>query len=263
VATIGTTETAAVDPASEIGSLCLDQRIWLHVDAAYGGAMGLLPKGRHLMTGIEQADSIVINAHKWLFVPLDMSLLYSRRLDVVRRVFALTPQYLSGDATAGTRDYMDFSLQLGRRFRALKAWMVWRSLGRDGLVARLREHVRLARRLASWIESDPVFELRAPIVMAVVCFAARCPGDGAAADALNEELVEAVNRSRRASVTHTRLRGRIAVRVAFGNILTTEHHLEIVWASIRAALESLRAASQSECTSPPGGDSGPLRSPAP
>jgi aromatic-L-amino-acid/L-tryptophan decarboxylase len=250
VATIGTTSSASVDPVRAIAELCHEHRAWLHVDAAYGGAMSVLPEGRWIMDGTELADSLVINPHKWLFVPLDFSALYTRHPDLLRSVFALTPEYLRGDAadsqqrpanpTAAANatdyaiDYMDYSLQLGRRFRALKAWLVLRAFGRRGIEARIREHYRLAALLASWIAADPSFCLMAPVTMAVVCFRFECDMlSSAACDARNEAIVEAVNASGDAYVTHTRLHGRVAIRIGIGNILTTERHIAHVWRCIQ------------------------------
>lgn len=234
VATVGTTSTTSVDPVEEIAAICRKHRIWLHVDAAYGAAMALLPEGRWAMAGTDVADSIVVNPHKWLFVPLDMSVLYTRRPEMLRAVFALTPEYLRGDASANAENYMDYGVQLGRRFRALKAWMVFRAFGEDGLRARIREHVRLARLLASWIDADPDFERVAPVTMAVVCFRMRRGSNDAALDALNERVVRKVNESGEAYLTHTRLRGRTAMRVAIGNVLTKEEHVAACWDLIRA-----------------------------
>ncbi len=241
VATVGTTSCASVDPVSTIAELCEDRGAWLHVDAAYGGAIGSLPEGRWAMDGIERADSLVINPHKWLFVPLDFSALYVRRPEILRSVFSLVPDYLRGDAgSAGSLNYMDFGIQLGRRFRALKAWMAFRAFGRAGIVARIREHCRLAQLLASWIGAESGFAMAAPVTMAVVCF--RCEPEGLAAretDTLNEEIVNTVNASGRAYLTHTRLGGRIAIRVGIGNILTTEEHVAGAWARVRTAASEL------------------------
>jgi aromatic-L-amino-acid/L-tryptophan decarboxylase len=239
VATVGTTSTTSVDPVEEIGALCLEKELWLHVDAAYGGAMALLPEGRHLMNGVEQADSIVVNPHKWLFVPLDFSALYVRRPELLRATFSLVPEYLRGDAEQSERNYMDYGIQLGRRFRALKAWMVISSLGRRGLSARIREHLRLARLFASWLDSDSQFEVLAPVIMAVVCFRVHLPVEEsktATAEELNyfnKRVVEAVNRTGEAYLTHTILSGHVAMRVAIGNVLTTERHLAHVYDLIR------------------------------
>jgi aromatic-L-amino-acid decarboxylase len=236
VATVGTTSTTSVDPVEEIAAICHKHGVWLHVDAAYGGAMALLPEGRWAMAGAGAADSIVVNPHKWLFVPLDFSALYTRRPEMLRAVFALTPEYLRGDASGSGENYMDYGIQLGRRFRALKAWMVFRTFGEEGLRARIREHVRLARLLASWIEDDADFELAAPVTMAVVCFRARAAGATARRrNAFNEAIVKAVNASGEAYLTHTELRGRTVIRVAFGNVLTTEAHVALCWTLIRGA----------------------------
>ena len=237
VATVGTTSSASVDPVRRIAEICEREALWLHVDAAYGGAMGVLPDSRELLDGVELADSVVINPHKWLFVPLDFSALYTRRPDVLRAVFALTPEYLRGDASgsgsAAALDYMDYGIQLGRRFRALKAWMVIRAFGRSGIESRIREHCRLAGVVVELLERTPGFEVVAPPSMSVVCF--RCTDradDPDASDALNASLVEAVNRSGEAYLTHTRLRGRVVMRVGLGNVLTTEQHLHILWARL-------------------------------
>ena len=237
VATVGTTSSASVDPVRRIAEICEREALWLHVDAAYGGAMGVLPDSRELLDGVELADSVVINPHKWLFVPLDFSALYTRRPDVLRAVFALTPEYLRGDASgsgsAAALDYMDYGIQLGRRFRALKAWMVIRAFGRSGIESRIREHCRLAGVVVQMLERTNGLELAAPPSMSVVCFRCTdCADDADASDALNTSIVEAVNRSGEAYLTHTRLRGRVVMRVGFGNVLTTEEHLRILWARL-------------------------------
>ena len=233
VATVGTTSTTSVDPVVEIAAVCRENGLWLHVDAAYGGAMALLPEGKWVMQGVELADSVVVNPHKWMFVPLDFSALFVRRPELLRAVFSLTPEYLRGDAAAGEIDYMDYSVQLGRRFRALKAWTTFRALGRDGLAARIKEHCRLAQTWARWVEADPRFVLAAPVPMAVVCFRFAPVGlADATSDRLNVQIVEALNASGEAYLTHTRVAGRIVMRVGIGNILTTERHLAHVWARL-------------------------------
>jgi aromatic-L-amino-acid/L-tryptophan decarboxylase len=245
IATSGTTSTASVDPAAAIAEVCRARGTWLHVDAAYGGALGLLAERRALLAGIELADSVAVNGHKWLFVPLDFGALYVRRPEAIREVFALVPEYLRGDArpaaASGPGDPMDYGFQLGRRFRALKAWMTFRAFGREGLAARVREHCRLAELLAGWVDAEPRFRLAAPVTMAVVCF--RFEPEGAsqeAADAENARIVEAVNASGRAYLTHTRLRGRTVMRVGIGNLRTTERHVRILWDAVRRAARSSR-----------------------
>jgi len=234
VATVGTTSTGSVDPVPEISDLCETLGVWLHVDAAYGGALGVLEEGRWAMAGTERADSIVVNPHKWMFVPLDFSALYTRHPEILRSVFSLVPEYLRGDASStGTVNYMDYGIQLGRRFRALKAWMVFRAFGRTGIVSRVREHCRLAQLFASWIDADESFVRAAPVKMGIVCF--RCQRDNVGAgedDALNEAIVAAVNAGGRTYLTHTVLNGRVVMRIGLGNILTTEGHLAQAWQAI-------------------------------
>jgi aromatic-L-amino-acid decarboxylase len=250
VATVGTTSSASVDPVPGIAALCKTHGVWLHVDAAYGGAMGIVPEGRWAMAGVDQADSVVVNPHKWLFVPLDFSVLYTRHPDLLRSVFSLVPEYLRGAAAPSEAiDYMDYGIQLGRRFRALKAWMVFRAMGREGIATRIREHCRLARLLADWVDADPSFTRQAPVPMAVVCFRYAPDGlDDEAVDRLNETIVARVNAAGDAYITHTRLAGRTAMRMGFGNVLTTERHLESAWARIReeARLVHIESVSDAE-----------------
>jgi aromatic-L-amino-acid decarboxylase len=236
IATVGTTSTASVDPLGAMAGVCRQHGVWLHVDAAYGGALAVLPEGRWAMAGAELADSVIVNPHKWLFVPLDFSVLFVRRPETVRAVFALTPEYLRGDAGSGDVDYMDYGVQLGRRFRALKAWMVFSAFGQDGIAARIREHCRLARQWAGWVEADGRFVLAAPVVMAVVCFRFAPAGlDDLVCDRLNRQIVDTINASGLAYLTHTEVGGRLVMRVGIGNILTTEAQLEEVWTRIVAA----------------------------
>lgn len=233
VATVGTTSATSVDPTEEIARVCREYRTWLHVDAAYGGAMALIEEGRWVMRGVELADSVVFNPHKWMYVPLDFSALYVRRIETLSRVFSLVPEYLRGDAEkAGeaARNYMDYGIQLGRRFRALKAWMVIRTFGREGLARRIQECCRLARLFVEWIESDDRFELLAPVTMAVVCFRVRLHATDevdmeAELNKLNEKLLNRVNSTGEVYLTHTQLKGKLALRIAIGNVNTATHHL--------------------------------------
>jgi aromatic-L-amino-acid decarboxylase len=232
IATVGTTSTASVDPVPEIAKVCREHKMWLHIDGAYGGGLALLPECKELAAGWGEADSIVINPHKTLFVPLDFSVLYVRGLERLRRVFTLVPEYLRGDTVEAEKNYMDYGIQLGRRFRALKAWMVFRSFGRAGMEARIREPLRLAKVLADWIESDNRFELAAPVSLGVVCFRF-VSGDENKTDQLNSEIVERINASGRAYFTQTKLNGRTVMRVGLGNVLTTEQHLRNAWELIQ------------------------------
>ena len=253
VATVGTTSTASVDPIPEIARICRQEKMWLHIDAAYGGGFALVPEYEWVRNGWDTADSIVINPHKTVFVPLDFSVLYVRGLERLRGVFTLVPEVLRGDTIEGEKNYMDYGIQLGRRFRALKAWVIWRSLGRSGVVARLREQIRLANLLADWIKTDERFELSAKPSMGVVCFrfvggdestghafsarpaVARSQDRSSESklDQLNSDIVERINASGRAYLTQTKLRGRTVMRIGLGNVLTTEDHLRKGWEIIR------------------------------
>src|SRR4051812_17219654 len=237
VATVGTTSTASIDPVLDIGNICREAKIWLHIDAAYGGGFAMVPEYEYLRKGWELADSIVINPHKTVFVPLDFSVLYVRDLERLRRVFSLVPEYLRGDTVEAEKNYMDYGIQLGRRFRALKAWVIWRALGREGMVAFMREHMRLAGIFADWIKMDNRFELAAPVVLPVVCFRLVTNDESsrrseAKAD-VNSEIVERINASGRAYLTQTKLRGRTVMRIGLGNVLTTEQHLRNAWELIQ------------------------------
>src|SRR5215470_16833775 len=178
IATVGTTSTGSVDLVRDISNVCREAKIWLHIDAAYGGGFAMVPEYEWISKGWELADSIVINPHKTVFVPLDFSVLYVRNLARLQRVFSLVPEYLRGDTVEAEKNYMDYGIQLGRRFRALKAWVISRSLGRAGVVARLREQIRLANMLVEWIKKDDRFKISAEPSMGVVCF--RFVGDAAA-----------------------------------------------------------------------------------
>jgi aromatic-L-amino-acid decarboxylase len=235
VATVGTTSTASVDPVREIAAVCAEHQMWLHVDAAYGGGLALLPECEWVTDGFDLADSIVINPHKMLFVPFDFSVLYVREIERLRRVFTLVPDYLRGDAAGAEINYMDYGLQLGRRFRALKAWMVWRTFGREGLAAHIREHLRLAELFASWVKDDARFEISAPVVMGVVCFRLRGDND-AEADRRNSKIVETINAGGETYLMQTKLRGRTVMRVGLGNLLTEEKHVRRVWEIILATV---------------------------
>jgi aromatic-L-amino-acid/L-tryptophan decarboxylase len=263
IATVGTTSTASVDPVPEIAKIRRENNMWLHIDGAYGAGFAILPENKSLTDGWSEADSIVVNPHKSLFVPLDFSVLFVRDLERLRRVFTLVPEYLRGDTVEAQKNYMDYGIQLGRRFRALKAWVIFRSFGRDGMATRLREFVRLADVLADWIKSDNRFELVAPVSMGVVCFrfigrdpavaggrpslsarpaVASYPTDRpneSDLDGLNSEIVETINASGRAYLTQTKLRSRTVMRIGLGNVLTTEEHLRRAWEMIRETAEEL------------------------
>jgi aromatic-L-amino-acid decarboxylase len=225
VATVGTTSTASVDPVPAIADACRDAGVWLHVDAAYAGSAWVCPELRWSQAGVERADSLVVNAHKWLFTPMDCSLLWSSRPDDLRRAFSLVPEYLrTSDEVDSLSDY---GPALGRRFRSLKLWAVLRCYGRVGLQTRIREAVRLAELFEGWVRDEPGWEVCAPRHFSLVCF--RREGS----DAENEAIVDRVNRSGELFLSHTRLDGRYALRLAVGNERTTEQDVERAWIALR------------------------------
>lgn len=242
VATVGTTSTTSVDPVPAIAELCAAERIWLHVDAAYAGVAALVPGLEGTLAGCDRADSLVVNPHKWLFTPFDLSAFFCRRMDVLQEAFALTPDYLT-TPEAGVRNLMDTGIQLGRRFRALKLWMILRYFGGEGLRARLAEHVRLAQVFARWVDEHPDFERLAPVPFSVVCFRARPADRGwseAELDRLNSALLDAVNATGEVFLSHTRLNGRFALRLAIGHLRTTERHVARAWALLQEQATRLR-----------------------
>lgn len=251
VATVGTTSTTSVDPVAAMAEIARREGMWLHVDAAYAGAVALIPERRAPFAGWELADSIVTNPHKWFFSPVDASLLLTRRMPVLRDAFSLVPEYLRTlEATGPIRDYNEYTPTLGRRFRALKIWMLMRYFGLEGLRRRIENHLQMAIRFAAWVESDPDFEILAPLPFSTVCF--RCRPAALAArqdesdvaeylDSLNIRLMEAVNRSGEVFVSHTRLHGRFVIRVAIANLRIEDEDLERVWRVIRREAAAVQA----------------------
>ena len=229
VATLGTTSTTSVDPCASIAEICAKERLWLHVDAAYAGTAAILPDLRHHFEGWDRADSIVVNPHKWMFTPFDASLLLFRSPETFRDAFSLVPEYLKTPESAAAKNFNEYGIQLGRRFRALKLWMQIRAYGVEGIARRLEEHLGFAKTFASWIEADPAWELCAPVPFATVCY--RLRGD----DAHNETVLERINASGRAYISHTRLGGRFVLRASFGNPRQTEEHVRRLWNLLREA----------------------------
>jgi len=226
VATVGTTSTTAVDPVPPIADICAREKLWLHVDASYAGTAGILPELRHILDGCDRADSFVVNPHKWLFTPMDCSALFTTRPDLLRRAFQHIPDYLTVSGGQDSVNLMDYGVSLGRRFRALKLWFVIRSFGVEGLQSLVREHIRIARVLSDWIDDDPELERMADAQFSTVVFRHRPSGlDESGLDAHNSRLLERVNTSREVFLSHTRVRGRYALRIAIGNIHTGESHV--------------------------------------
>jgi aromatic-L-amino-acid decarboxylase len=228
IPTIGTTSTTSIDPVGPIADICERNGLWMHVDAAYSGPAAIVPEMRPLFNGWERADSIVLNPHKWLFTPFDLSVLYCRDLGVMKQAFSLIPEYLKTSDEYTVKNGMDYGIQLGRRFRALKLWFVIRYFGRDGIIARLSEHIRLARLFASWVEASENWELMAPVPFALVCFRAR-PKHARDLDQLNERLMNSINASGQAYLSHTKLNGEFTLRLSVGSIRVQERHIVKVW----------------------------------
>ncbi len=239
VATVGTTSTTSVDPVAAIAEVTRERNIWLHVDAAYAGPAAMIPEFRWMLDGVELADSLVLNPHKWMFVPMDLSVLFLKDESIVRRAFSLVPEYLT-TPEAGVVNYMDYGLQLGRRFRALKLWFVLRHFGARGIRERLRGHIALAAEFASLVGAEPGWEVMAPHPLSVVCFRYAPPGvDEAQRDALNAEILRAVNATGEVFLSHTRVDGRYALRLAIGNLRTQRADVEHAWGLLQR-LSNLR-----------------------
>jgi aromatic-L-amino-acid/L-tryptophan decarboxylase len=227
IATVGTTSVTAVDPVAGIADVCEREKLWLHVDAAYGGAAAVLDSHRWIMAGCERAHSFLVNPHKWLFTPIDCSVLYCRREDLLKRAFSLTPAYLTTGEGESVRNLMDYGASLGRRFRGLKLWFVLRAFGIDGARKRIAAHIDMAQQLRRWIEADKDFELLAPTHFSTVVFRHRSD------DGTNERIHDSVNGSGEAFISHTDVRGRYALRIAIGNLRTTLEDVRSTWELIK------------------------------
>jgi aromatic-L-amino-acid decarboxylase len=243
VAVIGTTSSTAIDPVDAIADLAAAEGLWLHVDAAHAGAVAIVPGLRGPFAGWERADSIVINPHKWLFTPLDASLLLTRRMADLRAAFSLVPEYLRTlDREAPVRDITEYTPQLGRRFRALKLWLQLRWFGLDGLRRRIEHQIELAREVEAWARADPDWEILAPMPFSTLCLrwrpaelAGQAPELAAGLDAANAAIIEAVNASGEVFLSHTRLGGTFTIRISIGNLRTERRHVERAWALLREA----------------------------
>ncbi|HWE62673.1 MAG TPA: pyridoxal-dependent decarboxylase [Chloroflexota bacterium] len=245
-ATVGTTSTTSIDPVPAIAALCREHGLWLHVDGAYGGMAAIVPAYRSVLDGCDQADSLVTNPHKWLLTPIDCSAFYVRDPAVLKRAFSLVPEFLTTGQDE-VNNYMDWGVQLGRRFRALKLWMVIRYFGHDGLAAILQSHINLAQQFVAWVDADPDFERLAPTPLSTICFRAHPPGqdDEATLDRLNATLLARLNATGEVYLSHTRLRGRYTLRLAIGNVRTEERHVRHAWELLHRELQATLATDES------------------
>jgi aromatic-L-amino-acid decarboxylase len=240
VATVGTTSTSSVDPVSAIVPIARAAGCWVHVDGAYGGPAAIVPELRWLLDGVDGADSLVVNPHKWLFTPVDCSVLYTRRPEVLKQAFSLVAEYLRTRDDDRVVNLMDYGVQLGRRFRSLKLWMVLRAFGAEGIADRLRHHCELARDFAGMLHYDGDWQIAAPVPLSLVCFRFAPPGtDASAHDRWNMAILEQVNASGVALLSHTRLHDRVVLRLAIGNVRTQREHVERTWQALRDAARTV------------------------
>ena len=234
-ATVGTTSSTAIDPLPEIGRICRQHGIWLHVDAAMAGTAGLCPEFRYMFDGLELADTYCFNPHKWMFTNFDCDCFFVADRAQLIRTLSILPEYLRNKATeSGTVfDYRDWQIPLGRRFRALKLWFVIRSFGVEGLQERIRRHVEWAKDFAGWVQEDPQFELAAPVTFSLVCFRHR------GGDAVNQQILDTLNASGRILLSHTRLNDKLTLRFSIGQTNTQQRHIEQAWQLIRETAAKL------------------------
>jgi aromatic-L-amino-acid decarboxylase len=229
VATVGTTSSTSVDPVAAIADIAEKYKLWLHVDAAYAGSAAILPECRHILAGAERAHSLVMNPHKWLFTPVDLSAFYTRRPDILRRAFSLVPEYLRTAENTREFNLMDYGVPLGRRFRSLKLWFLLRYFGRERIQQFLRAHIRWAQQFAALVDADARFERVAPAPFSVVCFRHKGPDDA------NRAILERVNESGKVFLSHTVLHGKYVLRIAIGNLGTTWDDIAQAWELIKEA----------------------------
>ena len=246
VATVGTTSTTSIDPVGEIAEICKKYKMWLHVDGAYGGIAAVVPEMKHIIDGWKDADSIVVNPHKWFFTPIDLSAFYCRKPEILKRAFSLIPEYLKTNNDKEVTNLMDYGIQLGRRFRALKLWMVMSYFGQEGLINRIREHIRIARTFGKWIDADKDFSAL-PIPFSTVCFrySPRALKEEAKKDKnkeeeihnyvneLNEKIMNSINAIGKIFISHTKIQDRFNLRFSITNIGTTENHVREAWELIQ------------------------------
>jgi aromatic-L-amino-acid decarboxylase len=228
VATVGTTSTTSIDPVEAVAAIAERYGLWLHVDAAYAGVAAIAPEFQHILKGCDRADSLVVNPHKWLFTPVDLSVLFTRRPEILRRAFSLVPEYLRTAEDSHAVNFMDYGVPLGHRFRALKLWFVLRYYGREGISQIIRNHIAWAQELAQQVDADTRFERTAPAPFSTVCFRLK------RSDEENQALLDRVNATAEDFMSHTVLNGRYTLRLAIGNISTTRANVQRAWELVKA-----------------------------
>jgi aromatic-L-amino-acid decarboxylase len=239
VATLGTTSSTAIDPLEPIGKICRRYGVWLHVDAAFAGTAAILPEKKAMLNGAEYMDSFVFNPHKWMFTNFDCSAYFVKDPGALIRTFEIHPEYLKTGVDAQVKNFRDWGIQLGRRFRALKLWFVIRSYGIEGLQKTVRGHIRMAQDFKKWVEGHRAFELLAPVNLSVVCFRLNDGRPEEALEVLNKKFHESLNKTGKVYLTHTSLKGKYAIRMAIGQRTTEERHVKEAWDLIVAKAEEL------------------------
>jgi len=233
VATIGTTSTTSVDPVEEIAEITAKYKLWLHIDSAYAGVSAMIPEMKWISKGWEKADSIVINPHKWMFTPSDLSVYFTRKPEILKRAFSLSAEYLKTNQDNEVENLMDYGIQLGRRFRSLKMWFIIRYFGVEGLSSRIKNHIELTKEFARWIDDDPAFERMAPVPFSTVCFRLN-PGNlsDEELNELNDKLLDKINSSGKFFLSHTKLNSKFVIRLTIGSIRQERRHVEEAWSLI-------------------------------
>jgi aromatic-L-amino-acid decarboxylase len=240
VATVGTTSTTSVDPVEEIAQIAEQNNLWLHIDSAYAGVTAMIPEMKWITNGWDHADSIVINPHKWMFTPMDLSIYFTRKKEILKKAFSLSAEYLKTNQDNEVDNLMDYGIQLGRRFRSLKLWFIIRYFGVEGLSTRIKYHIDLAKELSTWIEQDKNFELMAPVIFSTVCFRYNPNNKNEKKlNLLNENLLEQINLSGSIFLSHTKLNGKFAIRLTVGSIRHERRHIENAWELIKNLSQKL------------------------
>lgn len=241
VATVGTTSSTSVDPVDEIAKICEKHNLWLHIDAAYAGVTAMIPEMKWITKGWERADSIVINPHKWMFTPMDLSVYYTRKPEILKQAFSLVPEYLKTKQDDEVENLMDYGIQLGRRFRSLKLWFIIRYFGVEGLAARIKHHIELAQEFAKWIDDEKDFERMAPVPFSTVCFRYN-PGNKTEEELneMNEKMLEKINYSGKIFLSHTKLNGKFVIRLTIGSIRHERRHVEEAWEIIKKSVKKIK-----------------------
>ncbi len=234
VATVGTTSTTSVDPVEEIAEIAEKNNMWLHIDSAYAGVTAMIPEMKWITKGWNRADSIVINPHKWMFTPTDLSIFFTRKPDVLKRAFSLSAEYLKTNQDSEVENLMDYGIQLGRRFRSLKLWFIIRYFGVEGLATRIKNHIELAKEFTNWIDNETDFERMAPVHFSTVCFRYN-PGNlnEDELNRFNENLLEKINQSDKIFLSHTKLNNKFVIRLTIGSIRHERKHIVDAWQLIK------------------------------